>query len=375
MARYAYARATRPMTRYTPKSRTMTKPRTVPMPMTRPRTRYPIVPFGFRGVRPNMPMLRGFRRGGKPNPLNPQKIRPVGTGSSMSKFNIKFKASKKAYLQGQIAAVDRYYSNTSMLRLIPPGRQDWHFESVGNTIDLLRCFNVANTGSGIVDTDTTGPIANQKYYTSILLRSMSLTSTFTNQTSSTMFLKLYELVPRNNLITNSTSAGVSPVQVPLYDPVQCISAMTSTGSGEYTYVGAEPTYSQLFTSNYRILKTYTIELAQGRSHQHIANYTLNNVMRGADLDIYNVPTSVEFLLKNYSRILLYKTYGQAVDSADDLVVTTSPGQMDVIHNFKVSFSGITDSSQQNYFVNNLANTGTFQVMNIGTGTPLTVTDA
>lgn len=376
--RYAYARATRTAPRYRTRERRMTQPKTAPMPMTKRKTRYPIVPFGFRGSKPFVPILRGLRRN-RPNPLTPRRMMPDGTGSSFSNFAITFKPRYRAKLLGQLSAVDRYYRNDVQILNVADGRQLWQYDTIGNSAHLFKMMSLAlQQNANIFSQDATGLNTVQKQYNAILIRSMEQVSTWTNQTSSSMFLYIYEVVPRYNLVEQSSTLGTGGASLVVYNPVACMDAMNATaGQGAAAFVGVQPTYSQLFTTNYRILRTYTVELAQGRTHQHKSVYNINKVMRSSEIDTIGVQTSTnQFLFKNYSRVLMYRAYGQVVDNNLDSVVTTSPGQIDYCSTKRFSYSGISDFEQSQFFDNNLqTGQANLEVLNIGTGTAIPITSA
>lgn len=195
---------------------------------------------------------------------------------------------------------------------------------------------------------------------SAILHDIHFEYTFSNMSEATAFLDLYEIVPRTLLPLTVTPDVLFTNGILDQDT----GATTSAG---YKILGVKPTASLAFTSMYKIMKHYRVELAQGRSHVHFSkhhlgfkyNYELINAL-GAS---YFHPRSSRFLMCIVQGSPCNKTGNKEV-------VTTTPAAVDAVVRAKYTWYynvPATKNTRYSNFLGTITGDDTGSIMDIGSG--------
>lgn len=240
-------------------------------------------------------------------------VRPVGTGSSNSYYKYVRRPSKGSRIvKTQQAPLYSIYNSGTRLTS-PQGEQAFANVQTFSASQLHQLYletSANQDGRFWVDWARTRTV-------------------FQNQSEATTFLTIYEFVTRRDSLVGPTLAFSS--------------GMSSIGnvSSNSADIGATPFMTPRFTNNFRILKKYNVELAQGRSHIHTSFY---NICRNYDDSIYQMDGGDDTVLGGWTRGIFYIAWGTPFNSlSDNTKVSTTPVAIDIVHN--VTFA--THSNLQN----------------------------
>lgn len=273
-------------------------------------------------------------------------VKPVGTGSSYSYFRSNARPQRGSRIvKTQQAPLYSVYNSGSRLSSIQ-GQQAYAQHMAFRPTDLRTLYletSSNNDGSFWVD--------------SCRFRMM-----IQNQSEANTFVTIYEFVSRRDSAVNPStafSAGMLSIQA----------GATSTAED----IGATPFMSSRFTTNFRILKKYNVELAQGRTHIHTSYYQLNKKYSDS---LYQMELNDDLVYGGWTRGVFIIAHGSPYNSAATKTnVSTTPVALD----FVINKTYCTHS--------NLANKAVFevqtdfptfadgQIIDIGSGEADTVTDA
>lgn len=241
-------------------------------------------------------------------------VRPVGTGSSNSYYKYVRRPSRGSRIvKTQQAPLYSIYNSGTRLTSLQ-GEQAYA---------NLQTFNASQLHQLYFETS-----ANQdgRFWVD-WARTRSV---FQNQSEATTFLTIYEYTTRRDSLVGPTLAfqsGMASIQA----------GVGSTASD----IGATPFMTPRFTSNFRILKKYNVELAQGRSHIHTSFYSLS---RNYDDSVYQMDGGDSTVLAGWTRGIFYIAWGTPFNSlSNNTKVSTTPVAIDIVHN--VTFA--THSNLQN----------------------------
>lgn len=326
-----------------------------PYTTTKRKRRKPyVVPISIGGPKSNLATTRnmGFRgRSGSMTEIMPRgfgmnvSVKPVGTGSSYSYYK-SYKKSRRGAKYTKATQAPMYTIYNSGYRVTSTqGQQAIATYGVMTASDLHTLYGnttAATDGSFIVD-------------------SARVRTVFQNQSEATTFLNIYEIVCRRDSVQGPVGAFVN--------------GMTSIGSATSNAydIGATPFMSPRFTANFRILKKYNVELAQGRSHIHTSMYTVNK--RYSD-SVFQMDNTDDFQYAGWTRFLLVLGWGTPYNSAATKTnVSTTPVAVDVVQNIAYTYRAITINKASFEVETDFPTFADGQIIDIGSGEADTVTDA
>lgn len=142
---------------------------------------------------------------------------------------------------------------------------------------------------------------------------------FQNQSEATTHLTIYEFTTRRD-------SNVGP-SLAFQSGLASIQAGVGSNASD---IGATPFMTPRFTENFRILKKYSVELAQGRSHIHTALYRMN---KNYSDSLYQMDGSSDVVLGGWTRGLFVIAHGTPYNSlATKTNVSTTPVAIDIVAN-------------------------------------------
>jgi len=157
----------------------------------------------------------------------------------------------------------------------------------------------------------------------VFVDSVDVMTTFQNQSEANTFLHIYEYVCRRDGVqgpNNSFTNGITSI------------GLTSNDNSQD--IGVTPFMSPRFVEYFKIVKKYTIELAQGRSHVHKSRY---NYRKKLSASIINNNPDVS-VLEGWTRGLFVIAYGSPFNSqSDNTKVSTTPVALDIVTSEKYSY--------------------------------------
>lgn len=239
-------------------------------------------------------------------------------------------------------------------------------------------FSVFNAGQRITSLQgeqsyTTSSVFNANQLRSLYLETSSATDgmfwvgyarckwMFQNQSEATTHMTIYEFETRRD----------SPVGPSLAFQSGIASIQAGVGSSA-SDIGATPFMTPRFTENFKILKKYNVELAQGRSHIHTSMYKMCKNYKDS---LYQMD-SVDTVYRGWTRGIFIICHGTPYNSAATKTnVSTTPVAIDLVTNFTFH----TYSNLQNKSIFEIqSDFPTFadgQIIDIGSGEADTVNDA
>lgn len=250
------------------------------------------------GIRP----ARGSNSSSRSSKRMEISIRPVGTGSSASYYSFRRRPTAGSrILKSSQAPLYAVFNSGSRLTSLQ-GEQAFSAFSVFTASNLHELY--LNTS------------ANQDG--SFWLDWCRLRTVFQNQSEANTFLTIYEFATRRDTVQGPVGAfnnGIASIQV---------------GAGSTAAdIGATPFMSPRFTANFKILKKYNVELAQGRSHIHTSFYKMSR--RYSD-SVYQMDSADAFL-GTWTRGLFIIAWGSPYNSAATKTnVSTTPVALDIVQN-------------------------------------------
>lgn len=253
------------------------------------------------------------------------RVPPVGTGSSLSFY----KGGRKPKLLGKLLKQlqpARVMNQTTSQRLESTiGTQCVTSDIFGSTGQVQDYFAQLTSGGS----------NTQRLY----IKKITADYLISNATSSNTFLRIYELMARRdfNAINATGSQTLSEgaySSTPLWHPTgafdQGIYDITTSSSNAATGLGASPFQSKLFTSNWKVMKCYNIELGSGRSHKHTTTYNLNTMI-SEDRVGKDVASRRCQILGGITRAVMIVAYGAPVNSdANDANVSTAKSALNIV---------------------------------------------
>lgn len=272
-------------------------------------------------------------------------IRPTHTGASYSYYKYTRKPDRGSRIvKTQQAPLYSVFNNGSRISSLQ-GQQSYSTFSVLTAAQLHTTY-----------LETSANQDGKFWVDSVRCRWM-----FQNQSEANTFLTIYEFSTRRDSVFGPSFAFAS--------------GMTSIQSGAASTaddIGATPFMTTRFTENFKILRKYTVELAQGRTHVHNSFY---NMMKNYS-DSYYQMDSTDTVLGGWTRGIFVLANGSPYNSAATKTnVSTTPVALDVVQNLTFK----SHSNLQNKSVFEIqSDFPTFadgQIIDIGSGEADTVTDA
>jgi len=236
--------------------------------------------------------------------------------------------------------------------------------SMGNSNDLSTISgyiqNAMTAANGVrlqSNNGTLGTTGSNTNTTRYFLQSMTQELFFQSACTGNTFLDLYECVARQDNDIPPLTAWNSGYQ-------DSVSALARTRLD----IGATPFNSPQFCSMFKIQKIKHIELAQGRGLRFTHTYKCNKM-----IDMERNINLINY--KDVTSFILAVAYGQPADEALTDAVGISYVDLDVIQNVKFNFSSVWQPTKTIVYSNNLATITTANIVNVGTGTVVSIADA
>lgn len=135
----------------------------------------------------------------------------------------------------------------------------------------------------------------------------------------------------------------------------------NAGAVDYsTVVGVLPTSSQLFNTNFKIVRRSRIVLGGGQSHCHYVNLRPNKILKSEMLS-----SSLNFY-RGFSYATLIVAHGCPYNNNEATVVSTGSGAIDVVTTKQLGYKFIASDLQTfNNVTNNITTLATEKVMAVG----------
>lgn len=263
-----------------------------------------------------------------------QRIRPVGTGSSFSKYRYYHPAGWIKKIYKRLEPIQFYRQVQSQRLDIIKNEQSYTYRSfLRNDLVEAMCSMVQSEGSST--TATTMGMPNQRW----LLGGYSSRLMMTNQTNANLYVTLYELQCRKETKYDPVTAYEQGMTNEYSAATGAFAGWTGTSSTETavttTYgaktLGTTPFQSSFFCTRYKILKVITLELAPGRSHLHYSNVTLNKYMKQEESDSYPADETDVYQAYTYRSVMIFANGAPINDATTTSKVGTSSGALDLVH--------------------------------------------
>lgn len=273
-------------------------------------------------------------------------VKPVGTGSSYSyyKYTRTPDRGSRIVKTQQAPLYSVYNSGTRMTSA--QGQQGYVSLTVMTALQLHQLY-----------LETSANQDGQFWVGSARCKWM-----FQNQSEANTFLTIYEIATRRDSIagpTNAFSTGMASIQ----------GGVSSTADD----IGATPFMTTRFTENFRIMKKYNVELAQGRTHIHTAYYNMHKNYRDS---IYQMDGPDDVVLGGWTRGLFVIAHGSPYNSAAVKTnVSTTPVAIDIVSN--IAFKTYTNLVNKSVFEiqSDFTTFTDGQIMDIGSGEADALNDA
>ena len=155
------------------------------------------------------------------------------------------------------------------------------------------------------------------------------TTTFTNADLGTVYLSIYEIVPRFYIV-GATRTPSSLWQQGLNDQLLPGPFEPDT----YLNVYNKPFESQFFTHFYKVLKVQKVELSSGASHKHVSTYHKNSSLIGYMRAVFHHSAK-------HTNFQMYIASGTPINDAEvPMNVSTSSVNINVVEdvNYNYTFS-------------------------------------
>jgi len=218
---------------------------------------------------------------------------------------------------------------------------------------LLRILNAMPNPAG-------QPVGN--FTRRFLLERIEQKVTYTNASSASCILDLYQIVVKqdNDLVSALTA---------WQDGVQMETALPA-GTPPWAVLGIKPWHSQRFKEFFQVVKSYSINLSPGASHQHTSLITPNVIMKEQRIRENNC-------YKGLTQFVLAVVKGVPVcDDADvPRLVSTAPIKIDLVTENNTKYRWITDVDTDLYITNGLVTLLQPENMNVFQGQAQPVTSA
>lgn len=284
-----------------------------------------------RGIRFLMDLRR--RRGSTNTFRNAQPstameyVRPVGDGNSVSYFNrkgMRIRGFKKRMMRAapmHIRKQEIVSSNT------------WAYGRQSTTVFLH------NTNTDL-NTTTTPVVISGNPTAKILIQSMKLHWLITSGAKAGIKMRIYE-----GCYKRGTTSAFNPL-------VLWANGLADTGTTELNVnIDSKPFSSPSFNAACHITKVTNVYLAQGRTHEHYANYGYNKLY---DREYFNAGAN-EYL-QGWTRFTMFTCYGEPVADVD-ADVTTAGGRILIVGTKTTRFKYNVPQNYVSAFTQSIPNVG------------------
>lgn len=211
---------------------------------------------------------------------------------------------------------------------------------------------------------TPNPILGTQASFKLYLDTVYTTTRFTNFTTTTASVDIYDLLCKNNVVT----AGNGPLDLWNSDLglMKGVGAAPSTAYNQQ--LGVVPTTSFLFNKYHRIVKRTKVELGPGQSHEHVF---VHNAKRSYDLDGNNLSSALTTLdIKGLTHYTMLVCNGIVVETGVGTgVCTTSDIKIGMVTNRRTRVRLLTTSPRLATYNDRMVHNAvlTEQYVNFGDG--------
>lgn len=277
-------------------------------------------------------MSKGFAR---------TRVMPTGDGSSNSYYKSVMRFHPRARAVKRISTPQHFHAVYSYRLTGSTGNQTYYTFNAGESTDMNSMVS---------------QVTGYNNTTDIFLSKINMETVITNCSESTVFLDLYECTPRYAM-------GAAN------DPGSAANTGITDASGltaSFSSLGAVPTMSTRFTALWKIHKKYTLELAQGRSHVHKAQFICGQKWNQELYAVYGA----NWYLRNFSKALLMVAYGQPINDQNTKAnVSTSSVAIDIVRKERFEFFYNNPTNTGYAFTSTLPAITTEYLLDIGSGEP------
>nr|QXP07683.1 MAG: putative capsid protein [Arizlama virus] len=293
---------------------TETKPEPKPKPKTKPMARVLKKRRGFtplvRTIRRYLPTLKRPTFGRKRNAASMVKVKPMGQGTTFSKYKERRRKSFKravmrlAPLQSQLYTRGHRVTNN-------------YSEQGTVTIKMLDYFDMLSIVNNI---------PSYSDATKFFMESGSHELFISNQALTNCYIRLYHFVYRRDTVKNPAALLTSGLQ----------DIYTGTAPTVNTY-GITPTQSPAFNAFIKIKRVYFIELGAGRTHLHRANYQFNKEWNNEIL-AEGSSSSDDMSYGGWTKGIFLLMHGEPVnDITTKTKVVPSSGAIDIVQRERINY--------------------------------------
>lgn len=284
-----------------------------------------------------------------------KKYAKVGGVATNSRFALARRPNRQVQTMKRIGAPSYYNTNGANQIVAQEGFQEASVVAWQGFEDLSYMLNLVPIQGG----STVGFQAPKRY----ILEETVGELMFTNSSLATCFLEIFDVVrKRDNFradnIQNQATAN------PLLSWRQGIQDNQVTGTNDYHDLKTSPTDSRIFRDWFKIVRKTRVELRQGALHRHSVLLKPNRVV---DSEMINY---VGGDAAGFSTYTLFRVYGQpasVINPEGPSIVTTAQIALDYVSSVKYKFSWVSDTTQNQYIVDNLQSLKGEQVVSMGAG--------
>jgi len=230
--------------------------------------------------------------------------------------------------------------------------------------DVLTVLGTADMHNLQIQTETQSP--NTTYAVTeqnIFVDSVIGELLFTNQTLGPCHMQIFDVVSRRDIDNSSYD-----------DPVSCINTGIGHDIGntvDITQFGVTPFQSQLFTTNFKVMKITDVMLTQGAVHQHKFNYKVRRYLKGSYINENYVGDNGAGCYKGmtYGCFIIIHGYPEN-DSTTKSQVSTGAVAVDLVSKWAIEFKPVTLSRpQSNYTSSGLPSSFSVggEIVDVGSG--------
>lgn len=210
-----------------------------------------------------------------------------------------------------------------------------------NGSDLGNIFNNVFGVAAIYDTTRQGKI---------LVRSISMTMYYTNQTDGYIHFTIYDILPRRDG-DNLPLATALNGQRSLLDGNVTAGAEPLLNDEALQHVGVDLGSIPYFNQKYMIANRRTIVMSPGQVHRHTLNYKVNKVLNGSILDGNNA------VLRGFTAFHVCRIHGFPADTATGDVTTLQSAKVCCVWRKRIKYHVIEKKDPTRFIFNNIEDDG------------------
>ena len=298
-----------------------------------------------------------------------RKLQALGGEITQSSFRLTRRPTKQVLALKRVGAPNVAIDQTTQILSIAPGFQGVAYDYINNCgyLNNIQLTIPANSASAAP--------------TRFLLESTMCEYAFTNTTTATVEVEIYDIVQRRDLQSQWTYQ-VLPVGSPgAYtlvldgNPRDYWNIGTLIGNNEpSTYagprpqniLGSSPFDSQLFRDYFTVKKRTRVMLPLGASHRHFVTMKPNLLVDAAVSNAWQYLNGV----KGITQWCMFVARGMPQTVGDQANgVSTNEGQVAIVKSFRTKYTWVADTSNTLYYHDNMLSPAATQAINQGSGAP------